>query len=174
MFLTNPTLRREFLSLIPGNNLKAMLVSPALRQPRRRYVARRHRKPSSPVAPAQPGQWHHWRAVLRRRHLPAGHRRRPPAVSALYGHIQRDARHKATELLASRKFASAASAVAPGQVNLAKLNHPSCSYPSAPSLTPAASGKVRRLRCSRSSWLRPRHRPGPEKRERTAAARLFR
>ena len=68
-----------------------------------------------------------------------------PAVSALYGHIQRDARHKDVELLAfeeicERRFGGWTM----GQVNLAKLNHSIVlKYSERPEFDPyAASGKV--------------------------------
>ena len=77
--------------------------------------------------------------------FPAGDRGRTSAVNDLYGHIQRDPRHKNVELLhyeeiAERRFGGWTM----GQVNLSKINHSILlKYSEKPELDPyAVSGKV--------------------------------
>ena len=67
------------------------------------------------------------------------------AVNTLYGHIQRDARHKDIELLSYEEIAQRRfSGWTMGQVNLCKLNHSILlKYSEKPELDPyAVSGKV--------------------------------
>jgi GTP cyclohydrolase I len=143
VFLKDPSLRREFLSLLAQkelNMLVRLLYAAAPSTP-----APRPSRRSSQIAHAQPGVRHHRHPLLRRRHLPAGIEGGRDAISDLYGHIQRDARHKDVVLLhyeeiSERRFGGWTM----GQVNLSKLNASTLlKYSEKPELDPyKVSGKV--------------------------------
>ena len=158
VFLKDPNLRREFLSLIQRSqrHLRTRYHArpTSLRQPRRRRRSRP--RPSNP-------SWRSRASTTRPAASPAScataaasscRRSKAAAmpVSELYGHIQRDPRHQDVVLLhyeeiTERRFGGWTM----GQVNLAKVN-PSIllKYSEKPSSIPTRCRARSRWRCSRS------------------------
>jgi hypothetical protein len=152
VFLKDPNLRREFLSLIPRSEKASHAGTPALRQPRGRHQRRSAIEAILTAVPpvttppaASPASLCYGGGIFLQA-IEGGRM----AVSDLFGHIQKDARHKDVVLLhyeeiTERRFGGWTM----GQVNLSKINHSILlKYSERPSWTPTPC----RARCRWPCW----------------------